>query len=275
MFLDFNLFMINLRSIESIKKHHNFTLELASIPAVEWLKPKQIENYENARDQTVKKLEVIDSNIELMLGKLKDENIKLAIERTFYLDEEISSVKELKFRSYLPQGKVQLQRDLIDMLTSIAKGEKPVEDIKHEAGSIKLQAEWEVNPPIGTITINDEKTDLRLHDSLELYSSYLNSCEHEFYKQMLAAKLGSIIHEYHMVLFYEEANGKKPKSKLIEEGDYILNYNRLGGLTDRIYYNRGRDFLTECKKCWDFLDSNEYSKAYLLKWEDVHPTVKT
>jgi len=267
--------MINLHSIESIKKHHNFTLELASIPTVEWLKPKQIEDYENARDQTVKKLEVIDSNIELMLGKLKDENIKLAIGRAFYLDEEISSVKELKFRSYLPQGKVQLQQGLIDMLTSIAKEEKPLENIKHEAGSIKLQAVWEVNPPIGTITIDDKKTDLRLHDSLELYSSYLSACEHEFYKQMLAAKLGSIVHEYNMVLFYEEVDGKRPEHKLIEEGDYILNYNRLSGLTDRIYYSRGRDFLTECKKCWDFLDGNEYSKTYLLKWEDVHPITKS
>jgi len=267
--------MINLRSIESIKKYHNFTLELASIPAVEWLKPKRIEDYENARDQTVKKLEVIHSNIESMLGKLEDENIKLAIERAFYLDEEISSVKELKFRSYLPQGKVQLQRDLIDMLTTIAKAENPVEDIKQEVGSIKLQAEWEVNPPIGTVKIDDEKTDLRLQESLKLYSSYLNVCEHEFYKQMLAAKLRTIIHEYHMVLFYEEADGKKPKSKLIEEGDYILNYYRLGDLTDRIYYSRGRDFLTECKRFWEFLDGSEYSKGYLLKWEDVHPITKS
>lgn len=270
--------MINLCSIESIRKRHDFILELGRIPAVEWLKPKQIEDYENVRNQIVKKLEVVDSNIELLLSELEDENIKLAVERAFYidyLDEEISSVKEIKFRPYLPQGKVQLQRYLIDMLTNIAKAEKPIENVKQEIGSIKFQAVWEVNPPIGTVTIDDEKTDLRLHDSLGLYSSYLNACEHEFYKQMLSAKLNLIIHEYHMVLFYEEVDGKNPKSKLIEEGDYILNYYRLVSLTDSIYYCRGRDFLNECKKCWRFLNGSEYSKPYLLKWEDVHPNIKT
>jgi len=266
--------MMNLRSIENIRRYHDFSYQLGSIPSVRWLKPGEIKDYENARNQTVKKLEAIDSNIELLLGKLEDEDVKLAVERAFYLKEEISSVKEIKFHTYLPQGKVQLQRDLIDMLASIAKAKKPIEDVKKEVGSIKLQAEWEVNPPIGTAKIDDEKTDLRLRGSLELYSGYLNACEHEFYKQILAAKLKSIIHEYHFFLLDKEIDGKETEPKLIEEGDYILNYSRLEGIIDEIYYRRGRDFLTECRKCWECLNGNEYSKPYLLEWEDVHPKIK-
>jgi hypothetical protein len=77
-------------------------------------------------------------------------------------------------------------------------------------------------------------------------------------------------------MFLEELefNGKKPKFKLIDEDDYLLNYRGLIGIASTIYYRHARDYFTECKKFWDFLDGNEYSKKYLLRFEDVHPGVK-
>jgi len=204
-----------------------------------------------------------------------NENIRLALGRAFHLDGELSSVKELKFYKHLPQGRVQIQHDLIETLVGVAKGEKSWDkDIDQEMKKYELQGMWEANPKIGTITIDSKETELRLQGSLGLFSDYLNTCEHEFYKQALSAKLGTILHEYNMMLWYDEHEGKKTESKLIKEGDFLLTYSKLTGLTDEIYYRRGRDFLGECKKWWDFLDDNKYSKVCLLRFEDIHPQIK-
>ncbi|NIO44723.1 MAG: hypothetical protein GTN36_04180 [Candidatus Aenigmarchaeota archaeon] len=267
--------MIELRSIGRIRKNHNFARELASIPVADWMTSKQLEDYDKTKKQTLEKLEVIDGNIELLLSKLEDENLRLAIKRAFYLDKEVSFFKEVGFREYLPQGKVQIQYDLIDMLVRMASGERPLaKDSNQKKKEREFQKEWKANPKIGTVKIDDRKTEQRLQNSLELFSDYLNACEHEFYKQTLAAKLRSIIHEYHMLLWHEEHEGKEVESKLIEEGDYILNYYHLGDITDRIYYWRARDFLVGCRDCWNFLHGNEHSRKYLLKWEDIYPEIK-
>jgi len=256
--------MLKIHSIENIKKHHNFVDELRATPAINWVMSEQLKDYNKILAQTVKKLEVVDNNLELIISK-PDENIKLALGRAYHLDREIS-VRELRFPTYLPQGKVQLQRDLIKKLVKVAKSKKSTGDINREINELMLQGEWDANPKIGIVLIDDKETELRLHNSFKLFSRYLNACEHEFYKQALAAKLFSILHEYHILI-----EGDKPEPKLMGIGDYILNYSHLGGVTDSIYYHRAHDYLVECKDFWGFLDKNEYTRKYLLRMEDIHP----
>jgi len=267
--------MLKLRSIETIRKGHNFVDELCAMPAVEWATPKQLEDYDNALNQTVGKLRTIDSNVELIISN-PDENIRLALRDAYYLERGIS-VKELKFPKYLPQGKVQIQRDVIRLMVKVAKGKESVaKDINKEINETLLQGEWDANPKIGVASIDDKETELRLHNSLKHFTRYLNACEHEFYKQALATQLNHILHYYHMVLQDAEfREGKKPQSKLIEEGNYILNYSNLENVTDAIYYHRARDYLVECRDFWSFLDGNEYSRRFLIRMEDVHPGLKT
>jgi hypothetical protein len=166
---------------------------------------------------------------------------------------------------------VQIQRDIIKKLMTVSKG-KPVRDINQEIGAIKFQAEWEVNPKIGIVSVDDRKTEMKLRNSLGLFSGYLNACEHEFYKQMLNAQLDHIMHYYNMALQDAEFRSEKAEPKLMSEGDRF--YYHWENILDQIYYSRARDYLVECRDMWNFLDGNEYTKKYLLRMEDVHPKLK-
>jgi hypothetical protein len=261
--------MLSLSSIASIRKQHNFAIDLGSIPTVEWMRPEE-KDYEKAVKQTVQKLEAVDDNIETIIRK-PDENMRLALGEAKYLNRKVS-VSELRLPSYLPQGKVQIQRDIIRKLMNVAKEKTPVRDINQEIGAIKFQAEWDVNPKIGTVKIDDKEVDLRLRNSLGLFSGYLNACEHEFYKQMLNAQLEHILHYYSMALESAEFRGEKVEPKLMVEGDRF--YYHLENVLDKIYYSRARDYLVECRDLWSLLDGNEYTKGYLLRMEDVHPSIK-
>lgn len=260
--------MLKLRGIETIRKQHNFVVELSSIPAVDWMKPGQTD-YDEAIKQTVGRLEVVDNDIETMISK-SDENMRLALGDANYSGKEIY-VRELRFPSYLPRGKVQLQRDVIRKLVKVAKG-KPVRDLSQEIEAIKFQAEWEVNPKIGIASIDDKETELRLRNSLRIFSGYLNACEHEFYKQILNAQLDNIFHHYHMLLQDAEFRNEKAEPRLMSYEDRFFYHWE--NILDRIYYSRAMDYLVECRNMWNFLNENEYSKGYLLRMEDVHPGLK-
>jgi hypothetical protein len=259
--------MIELRSVGNIKKSHNFEADLLSIPFAQWPNPKS-EDYNTAKRDLIKKLKYIDGNIELLLGNIKDEKLRWAVNRAFYAGKEIRSLKDLNFLPYLPPGKVQLQIGLIEMLEEIAKSKKPEEKPEHEINSIMMQGEWEANPLIGKVKIDGKDTKMRLHDSLGFYMGHLKACEHEFYKQMAVGKLDFITHEYDMLAMDEK------EKKFIDMGDYILNYSNLVGVEDMIYYRRARDFLSECENCWDFLKDSEYSKKYLLRSDDIKEIFK-
>ena len=261
--------MLKLRSVDAIRRHHIFAKELQAIPAVEWIKSE--ENYDKALSETAKKLETIDNDIETIIRR-PDEDMKLALGRAFYQEKE-TSVRDFKFPRYLPQGKVQLQRDLIRKLMSVAKNKKSIaRDLNQEMGECVFQGEWEANTRIGIVAIDGKETELKLRKSLGLFSGYLNVCEHEFYKQMLNANLEHILHYYRMLLQDAEFSGKKVEPKLMSGEDRFYYYPE--NILDRIYYSRARDYLVECRDMWEFLNGSNFTKKYLITMEDVHPRLK-
>lgn len=263
--------MQNLRSVEEISKTHTFERDMSSIPITEWMNPRETRSYEEVLKQKVEELEILDKDIETIISN-PDENMRIALGDANYLEKEIR-VSELKFPSYLPQGKVQIQRDLIRKLSNIAKVKNPpLKDVNQEIGAIRFQSEWEVNPKIGTVSIDGNESVLMLKDSLKLFKNYLNACEHEFYKQSINAQFDRILHYYGMTLESAEFRGEKAKSQLLKSRDAF--YSHPVDLLDRIYYSRARDFLSECDVVWSFLDGNEYTKKYLIRMEDIHPKLK-
>lgn len=263
--------MLKLRSVDTVRNQHNFIFDLSSIPAVEWMKPEQTKDYEEVRRQTAAKLESVDNDIESIIRK-PDENMRIALRDAIYLDNP-TYVKGLRFPAYLPQGKVQIQRDIIKKLVGMTSGKKSfARDLNQEMSECVFQGEWESNPRIGTIVIDDKETELRLRKSLGLFSGYLNKCEHEFYKQAINAKLDNIMHYYDMALEDARFRGEKVEPKLISlENRFYYNFE---DVLDRIYYSRARDYLSECDTMWGFLDGSYYTKKYLIRMEDIHPGLK-
>jgi hypothetical protein len=253
--------MIDISSVESVRRGHTFENELGSIPIVDWPVPKA-----ECKAEFVKNLKYLDGKIEVLLSDIKDEDLRIAVQRAFYSDEPIRSVKDVMFIPYLPQGKVQFQLGLMDEMKRAR--ERPVTDAASELGLIALQTEWEVNPVIGEVKIDGTATKPRLQESLGLYRGHLKACEHEFYKQMASSKLGLVTHEFDMLMI---PNGRK---KFIDPGDFILDYSKMEGLQDQIYYRWARDYMAECSKCHQFLDRNEFSKKYLIEQEDVRKLMK-
>jgi hypothetical protein len=264
--------MLKLRSVDTIRKQHTFSSDLSSIPAVEWMKPEET-RYEIALDNTVEKLKVVDRNIETIIRN-PDEDMQIALAEAKYLENKVR-VRDLRFPSYLPQGKVQLQRDIIKKLLSVAMGKKSIaRDLNQEMNECVFQGEWESNPRIGSVMIDDKETELRLRNSLGLFSGYLNLCEHEFYKQAMNSQLRNILYHYHMLLEFADIRGeKKVEPKLMGERE-MLFYNS-EDILDRIYYRRARDYLFECDNMWSFLNKNDFTKKYLLRMEDVHLGLKS
>jgi hypothetical protein len=262
--------MINLRSIENIKKDHDFSKELLSIPAVDWATSQELEDYKTVLTQTAGKLEDIDKNIELTLND-QDENIRIAVSRSFRLDNTVSSVRELKFPPYLPQGKVQIQLGIIKVLTDVAKGKDSLGDEpQQKENDKKIQKVWKANPIIGSVIIDDKKNEMRLQESIDLFSKYLKECEYQFLKQRMNSKLETILDIYRRLIedveFYDE---KKIEPKLMDVWKFSFkSYSRLSDIADTIYYRRATSFLVECRDCSDFLNKNENSKIYLMKKGD-------
>ncbi len=261
--------MIQISSIDTIRKYHDFNWELLTIPAVGWMAPEEIEDYKQTIEVAVKKIEAIDSNLELLLGDL-DEHVALAVQWAFSLEEPVSSAKEFRLKKYPPQGKVQIQRDSIEHLIAVGRGEETsFETVQEEIGADKFKALWEVNPKIGKIKIDDEEVELNLQESLGHFLTYLNACEHEFLKQFLATNLRRLLHQYHFFIMSDlERKGQEVERKLINDSDYLLNYSRLGRVVDEIYYRRAKSFLYECGSLWNFLNTSEFSSPYLLEDED-------
>lgn len=263
--------MLKLRSVDTIRKRHTFAIDLGSIPVIQWTEPDEIKNYDELFNQKVEELEAFDKDIERIIRN-PDENMQIALGRANYLESRIY-VRELKFHKHLPQGKVQIQRDMIQELIGIARGKKSIAgDLNQEMNECVFQGEWEANPRIGVVEIDGNETKLRLRKSLGYLLRYLNACEYEFYKQIVNAQLDHISFCYHMLLQDAEFRGEKVKPKLMDERDRF--HYRFENVLDRIYYFRARDFLAECTNMWNFLDGNEYTKKYLLRMEDIHPNLK-
>ncbi|OGI11636.1 hypothetical protein A3K64_00775 [Candidatus Micrarchaeota archaeon RBG_16_36_9] len=264
--------MLKLNSVETIRKQHTFVSDLSSIPTVEWMKPGETD-CEISLGNTLEELKVIDKDIETIIRK-PDEDMQIALGEAKYLENKLH-VRDLRFPSCLPQGKVQLQRDIIKELLSVAIGKKSIaRDLDQEMSECAFQGEWESNPRIGKVMVDDKETELRLRNSLGLFSGYLNSCEHEFYKQAINSQLRNIMYHYHLLLEFADIKGeKKAKSKLMEEKEML--FHNFEGVLDRIYYSRARDYLFECDSMWSFLNKNDFTKKYLLKMEDVHPGLKS
>jgi hypothetical protein len=164
---------------------------------------------------------------------------------------------------------------MIDYFTGVAKGKVKLKDFNMRLGACEFQAAWEVNPKVCTIAMEGEEKDLRLHESLGLFYKYLTACEHEFYKQMLSNKFEKILFDYERQLGDARWRKEKPERKLPEHGLIEPAYNyKMMGLTDNIYYRRGRDYLFECDKFWIMLGKNQFSAKYLLNDGDVAIALK-
>jgi hypothetical protein len=261
--------MLELRSVNSIRKQHTLANGLSAIPSIEWMKSG--EDYDKAFAEKVKELKVVDMDIETIV-RSSDENVRTAIGNASYVGKDVR-VRDIRFPEYLPRGKVQVQRDLINELIKVSKGKKSLaRDLNQEMNECVFQGEWEANPIIGIVKIDDNETELKLRNSLGLFSGYLNSSEHEFFKQAINAKLDTIMHYYRMALQDAEFRGEKVKPTL-KLGDRIFSYN-FEGVLDKIYYSRAMDYMVECRDMWSFLDGNQYTKKYLIRMSDIHPGLK-
>jgi hypothetical protein len=262
----------SLRSVKVIKAGHNFQKDLLITPAVDWMKESEIENYEEKLKTTVQRLEEIDNNFEYLLRPIDDEYVQFALERTFFIDEPIKNLKDvLLFKPFIYKGKVQFQRNFIRQMTRIAKGK---EDVEETLKVSELKAAYEVNPRIGKIQVDNKEKELKLHESISLFSSYLVACEHEFLKQFLNANFDQILHQYDITL--SDDYNKKPQRKLVKRwdgGNYHFSAVR-HDLLDRVYYRRARDYTTEVNFMYNFLAKNQFSKSYLIRDEDIRGALK-
>ena len=241
--------MRNFQSVEAIRKRRTFKRDIGMIPAADWMTEEQMKNSEKAYEEAVKSLEVVDSNLEVLLG-------------------------ELKVPMGLPFGRVQVQIDLIDSLMKIAKGETPhTEDASKEIGEIRLQAEWDANPKITVVSIDDATTELRLRNSLGIFLGYLKASEHEFYKQWLTPKLGNILHEYEMLRQTDKTIwGKEEDPSLsLTWSDFMFNdaVGKAIYVLSTVYYNRAMSYLTEVRDFWEVLHGSEFSRKYLIEFDEI------
>jgi len=271
--------MRNFQSVEAIRKHHTFQRDIGMVPAADWMTAEQMKDFEKSYEQAAKSLEVADKDLEVLLGELKDENLQLALGRAYYMDR-LSSARELKFPIYLPAGRVQAQIGLIDSLMSIAKGEAPhTEDVSKEIGEIKLQAEWDANPKIAAVNIDDATTELRLQNSLETFLDYLKASEHEFYKQWLTPRLGNILREYEMLRQSDKTIwGKEEAPSLsLTHSDLLFNeaVNKIVYVLSTVYYNRAMSYVTEVRDFWDVLHGSEFTRKYLIEFDEIMSLART
>jgi len=263
----------NFQSVEAIRKRHTFQRDIGMIPAADWMTTEQMKDLEKSYEEAVKSLEVVDKDLEVLLGELKDENLQLAFGRAYYVDR-LSSARELKVPMGLPFGRVQVQIDLIDSLMKIAKGETPhTEDASKEIGEIRLQAEWDANPKIDVVSIDDATTELRLRNSLGIFLGYLKASEHEFYKQWLTPKLGNILHEYEMLRQTDKTIwGKEEDPSLsLTWSDFMFNdaVGKAIYVLSTVYYNRAMSYLTEVRDFWEVLHGSEFSRKYLIEFDEI------
>jgi len=261
-------------SVETIRKMHTFERDIGLVPAYNWMTPEQKENPEETINQTLERLEIVDKNLEVLLGELEDENLQLALGRAYHAEK--LSAREMKFNSYLPAGRVQLQIGMIETLARIAKGETtPDEDVKREVGGIRLQAEWDANPKIGAVSIDEKITELYLRNSLNIYLGYLRACENEFYKQALSFKLDKILEHYEMFREVDRENAV-PAVLSLTYSDFMFDDSmmRISYILDSIYYNRAISYLMMCKGFWNVLSESEYTKKYLFDLEEYVNLVK-
>ena len=271
--------MLELQSVSSLKRGQSFEWDLSTIAYSSWPKSeKQPKDYDAEFKQTIENLEAIDKNLEFILQPIEDENIQLALTRAFYSDNKISNIKEaLHFQYYLPQGRVQVQQEMLRTFIWVAKGKDELETFEQEVSAHKFKVPWEENPKIGSIKLDNKPKELRLREALSLFSKYLVACEHEFYKQMLALKFDSIMHEYDFLLNDAKILGEKIDRKLTVPGtpkDLRYAFHALNGITDGIYYRRGRNFLSIISTFYNFLSKNEFTELYLLTMEDLFPKLK-
>jgi len=245
---------MNLRSIETIKG--------------------EIENYEQVFKETVEILKKIDNALEKLIID-PDENMQYALRDTYHTDEP-TTISELYFPHYLPQGKMQYQRQFILDLNEIAKGNSKL-DVDEKLTEY-LQTVWKSNPLLGTIKIDGTENKMKVQQSLDLLTKYLSASEHEFWKQWLSAKFDRILHEYDMLLQNDETfHDIKYDNKLVDYSKWMLDrsYARARRITDAIYYRRAKDYIPEITGMWKFLDQNEVTKPWLLRMEDFHPNLKS
>jgi len=269
--------MEKLRSIDRIKNSHSFQSDLKTIPAVDWMEEGSLDNYEAALYETLEKLETIDTMLEILLKGPEDKRLKTAVAEIFGKDTYTSIKEVIIFQKYFPlQYHVQKEKDLLDTLIAIGRRDEyegEFEDVNEDV-KILLQSEWEVNPKISNITIDESDMELNLQDTFTLLRSYLEASEHEFYKQATLARLDEILDQYLRLVKASQPLFRRPKKGPkgyieLKFTDYKNQYTKFEHILDGIYYSRGRDYLIECVKLKKTMNENEFTKKYGLLLVDL------
>jgi hypothetical protein len=236
--------MISLRSVDAIAKEHIFERELSAIPANYWMGDS--EDYDIARKKVVKKLRKIDKTIGSILDP-KDDCISSAVNSTFG-----APVRKMTFR-YPELSAIHAQKDLVDELIIAAiSGSQP---------SRNLRSQWEANPSIEKVELDECEMWLGLQHSALLLQTYLNSFEEEMYKVAVNSRLDEVLHEY--------GNFHKGKPKLMGHATFVVKYAPTTGLSERIYEDRGKQYMTEGAKLSKLMSKNKYSSQFILTPQEM------